>query len=427
MRTRVGMTLSGLLIGCAVWASAQDAKPADVKPAAAPQNPSAVPVPGAPAAPAAKPVDPATAPKLTMNMEKWDFGSKWYGEKCESELVIKNEGKGPLTIVDIKTSCGCTVAKPKSGGTWQNKVLQVGESEAAILTYNTKKMVTKVSQTITIQSNDPERPSYAFQVMGEVKQVFACAPADRITFPRVEKDAQLSQTIEMTSNMDKPVNLKLKPIPANSKYEVKLETVEEGKKYKLTAATKPPLEMGANQLNVELETGVPENPTMTIPVSAFVSPRVSVSPPKLYVSPKVTQPFTKMVRMVYTPEKPVKITKVVSSHELIKAEVKPPAQPPAAGSASAYHEIVVSLPSGKDIPTKDAKITIETDDAQYPKFDVDIVVRDSPAVATRPNSAPVQRPIPPSGLASPVKPTDAPKPDAPKPAEPAKPAEPTKP
>jgi Protein of unknown function (DUF1573) len=428
-------------------ASAQEAKPAQpppLVPAPAPaqtppapaqpaQDPHAghnhshdVPAaPGAQAASTAPAYDPANPPKLALNINEWDFGSKWYGEKCEGELVIKNEGKGPLKIVNIRSSCGCTVAKPKSGGVWQNKVLNPGESDTASLSYSTKKAAAKVNQTITIETNDPERPSFAFQVKGEVKQLFACTPADRITFPRIEKDAKSSQTIEMTSNFDKPLNLKLKPLPENARYEVKLETVEEGKKYKLTAATKPPLDLGANQLNVELETGVEANPTMSIPISAYVAPRVQVSPPKLFVSPKVAQPFTKIIRVTYQPDKPVKVTSVKSSHESIKAEVTPPANPPAANQTIAYHEIKVSLPAGKDIPTDNPKITIETDDPSpdYQKFTVDVVVRDVASAPVKPVTGDALKPQP----QAPIPGAPAPGTPAPAPGTPAKPAEPAQP
>src|SRR5256885_16199460 len=97
----------------AVLAVAQD-KPA--------QPPPPIPTPPSGAPGADKPAPTGDQPKLVLSQNEWDFGTKWYGEKCEGSVTLKNEGKADLTVVNVKTSCGCTVAKPKSGGVWQNKV-----------------------------------------------------------------------------------------------------------------------------------------------------------------------------------------------------------------------------------------------------------------------------------------------------------------
>lgn len=321
--------------------------------------------------------------KIKLSQTEWDFGTKWYGEKCEGEVTITNEGKGPLTIVNVKTSCGCTVAKPKSGGVWQNKVLQPGESDVLTLNYNTRKAASKVTQTVTIETNDPTQPSVPFLVKGEVKNLFTMTPGDRITFPRIDKESAESQTIELTSNVpDQKLHLKVKPLDEKARYDVKLETVEEGVKYKLTATTKPPLENGANAIEIMLETGMEQYPEVRIPVTAFVMPRVSVAPPKLFVSSKATAPVQRKVKVTYNPNKPVKITELKAEPATLRVELAP--TPAAAVPAiQGVYELNVTLPVAADLPEGKGLITILTDDPspEYHRLLVEVAVRDVSAAA----------------------------------------------
>ncbi len=415
----IGLTLT---LGAACLAFDQEPPPS--KPAApvgpvAPQTP-----PNTPAAPTQ--FKPGEAPKLSVGAKEWDFGQKWYGEKCENEVTIKNEGNFDLTITNIRTSCGCTLAKPKSGGVWQNKVLKPGESDSMQLSYNTKKAATKVSQTVTIESNDPSTPSYQFMVKGEVRHICKMEPGDRITFPRIDKDKEASQGITLTSQTDKPLDLKLEALPENAKFKAELKTDEPGKKWTLTVSTKPPLEVGSNVIDVKIATGSTEMPTITVPVSSYVAPRVSVSPAKLFASAKVSTPIQRSIRVTYPPDKPIKITNVTCSSDKIKTEIIPPTAPTTPNAMMAFTEIKVNLPAGSEI-ANGAKIEIETDDPapEYKKLTVEVVVRDentppakpgvtpTPGATAKPGAAPAAGVSPTGSAGKPGAPTTPEKKDKP--------------
>lgn len=377
----MGVTLTWVGVSIAVAQEPPPSKPAgQVPPGTPPTNVSPTPGPTAPAVQTQ--FKPGEAPKLGLGAKEWDFGTKWYGEKCETEVTIKNEGNFDLTISNIRTSCGCTLAKPKSGGQWNNKILKPGESDSMQLSYNTKKAATKVSQTVTIESNDPSTPSYQFMVKGEVKHLCKMEPGDRITFGRIERDQVASQGITLTSQTDKPIDLKLDPLPENAKFSAELKTDEAGKKWTLTVATKPPLDLGPNSLDIKLSTGNSEMPTITVPVNSYIAPRVSVSPAKVFVSSKITQPFQRVVRVSYPTNKPIKILSATPSTDKIKAEIVQPTAPPAATAQMAFTEIKLNLPAGAEVPPG-AKVEITTDDPspEYSKLIVEIVSRDTPASA----------------------------------------------
>lgn len=368
----VVLGLVGLLIGTPL-APGQDT-PAASRPARAPvQQPEE--------ATAAGPV-----PRLELSATEWDFGMKWHGEPCSTEVTIGNSGEAPLKILKVRSSCGCTVANPKK------RELLPGESDIMTLTYNTKRNRRQVSQTITLETNDPRQPRVKIHVKGEVKQVFEAKPASRLIFGRVERDAVATESIELRNNMEEKVFLKLKPFSEPPPFDIKLEEIEPGMVYKLIAATKPPLKLGANTATVVLETGVEQFPTLTFPVSAYIAPRVAVTPAKLYVSLKVAQPFKRIVRVQYRSDQPVAITKIKSSHpDLIKAELRPPREQAGSKMIRRFHEIQVTLPPGKDLPAGGGQLEIYTDDPSpdYQKLVVDIVLP-----PTRPRAARPTRPKP---------------------------------
>jgi hypothetical protein len=389
----LGLTLTWVGVTVAVAQEPPPSKPAGSTPPGTPPT-NVVPA-QQPAAPTVQTqFKPGEAPKLVLGAKEWDFGTKWYGEKCETEVTIKNEGNFDLTIVNIRTSCGCTLAKPKSGGQWNNKVLKPGESDSMQLSYNTKKAATKVSQTITIDSNDPSTPSYAFIVKGEVRHICKMEPGDRITFGRVERDQAATQGITLTSQTDKPMDLKLDPLPDTAKFSAELKTDEPGKKWTLTVATKPPLDLGPNSVDVKITTGNSEMPTITIPVNSYIAPRVSVSPAKVFVSSKITQPFQRVVRVSYPTNKPIKVLSATPSTDKIKAEIVQPTAPPAANAQMAFTEIKLNLPAGSEVPNG-AKVEIATDDPspEYAKLIVDIVSRDDAAQAKPAGAGTVPSPV----------------------------------
>jgi hypothetical protein len=211
-----------------------------------------------------------------------------------------------------------------------------------------------------------------------VKHLFDAKPGHRITFGRLERDSKATETIELRNNMDKSVPLKLGALDDTARFEVKLEEIKPGMVYKLSATTKPPLKIGANVAQITLETGLEEHPELTIPVSVYIAPRVSVSPRRLWISPRLTRPSQRTVRVRYRPDHPIEITEVKSSHpDVVKAKLLPQRKSANPKAFVRLHEIRVSLPPGNEFPQGGAKLEIYTSDPspEYHKLTVDIRMR----------------------------------------------------
>ncbi len=91
-------------------------------------------------------------PVMTFDKLEHDFGTINEGDKVETEFTFTNTGKGPLTILSAKPSCGCTVPS------WpENKVIQPGESDKIVVAFDSKNKPNQQQKTVTVTSNAEQR------------------------------------------------------------------------------------------------------------------------------------------------------------------------------------------------------------------------------------------------------------------------------
>ncbi|MCA9243052.1 MAG: DUF1573 domain-containing protein [Phycisphaerales bacterium] len=359
---RNGKWMLGLLVGLAVSASYAQEEKVD------------------------KPADQATdtnapRPKVQLSQTVWDFGEVWSGEPATAEIKIENVGNADLDILRVKTSCGCTAAKPK-----KNKLVP-GESDSISLSYNTSKRKTDVSQYVTVETNDPESPSLRIHVKGTVKQFVDMKPIDRIAFGRLKEGDVVEKSIEIINNLEEKMELKLTPPGAEDPWEAKLEELDAGKRYRLTAKTRPPFTSQNLNGSIVLQTGLDRVKELRVPVNGMIPDAIEISPPRLFVPANITRPIPYKIRLRNNePETTVKVVKVETNPEGVKAEVLPP-KPEASGMETnvAVIEVEVTIDPAINLPDSGAFVKIMTDSSnpKFKEFTIPISKRVTPTV-TRP-------------------------------------------
>ena len=235
------------------------------------------------------------------------------------------------------------------------------------VTYDTKKNVKSVVQTITIHSNDPVEPAIQFKLSGEVWNVFDGSPYPRLAFGMIKPNSKKTQSIELVNNLDEPAHPKIRPPAEKAPYEFSLEPIEEGRRYRLSATTKPPLEIKNNFLNLVIETGIERMPEMEIPVSAVAMEEVNVRPSQLRVVPYQDKPGRRTVYLYYAPEHPIEITALKSSLPGIEIHKQGAPRAPSDMNEFVQQMIVLDVPPYDSFPEQGATIEIHTND-QDPKF-----------------------------------------------------------
>lgn len=91
-------------------------------------------------------------PKLSLPELEYDAGEVDEGTEIKHSFIIKNDGKAPLNITNVHTSCGCTVLNLK------NSLVPPGGSVELGVTLDTAMKLGNVRKQIDIYTDDPAAP-----------------------------------------------------------------------------------------------------------------------------------------------------------------------------------------------------------------------------------------------------------------------------
>lgn len=242
-------------------------KPAETKPAA-----SAAPAQAA-KAPAGKTI---AAPKIEISQETRDMGTVAKGQIIETDFIIHNTGGSDLVITDARPSCGCTVSS-------FDKVIKPGADGKVHTSVDTKSFSGPISKSVLVVSNDPDRPQMNLFVKAIVKPFVDVAPQAYVRFSVVKGDPASQDVILISEEKGfKPTvaetsqpYVKAEISPAGDKDKI---AGRNGDQYKLAVSVNADAPEGLLNAPVRINTGVSQQPTLEVPVSGIVRPRVSITP-----------------------------------------------------------------------------------------------------------------------------------------------------
>ncbi len=83
-----------------------------------------------------------------------NFGNVAAGTQLTYKYKFQNNGKDTLVIKNVRASCGCTGAT-----IGEKKKFDAGEYGEIKVTFNTTGRTGHQSKTVSVQSNDPEKPN----------------------------------------------------------------------------------------------------------------------------------------------------------------------------------------------------------------------------------------------------------------------------
>jgi hypothetical protein len=110
------------------------------------------------------------APNLVVEKPVFDFGEVAQGDQVPHAFKFRNDGDEPLRIDRVKSSCGCTAALLSA------KTLAPGESGEVKANFDTTRFRGAVSKTISLYSNDPQRPIMKMSIKGKIQETLSVVP-----------------------------------------------------------------------------------------------------------------------------------------------------------------------------------------------------------------------------------------------------------
>jgi len=225
---------------------------------------------------ATKPKAAVAAPKIEVLPETKDAGIVAKGQVIETTFVVKNNGGSDLVISDARPGCGCTVAS-------FDKVIKPGAEGKVVTSVDTKSFSGPISKSVLLVSNDPERGQINLFVKATVKPFVDILPQPYVRVAVVKGDSDTRDVILLSEEKTfKPTvaesaqpYVKAEIAPASEKDKV---PGHPGEQYRVRITVTPDAPEGLLNAPVRIATGVPQQPTIEIPISGVVRARVSVTP-----------------------------------------------------------------------------------------------------------------------------------------------------
>jgi hypothetical protein len=230
--------------------------------------------------PAATP--PATAspaeatnvgPKIQFAMPVYDFGKVQAGEVVKYGYVFTNTGDQVLEVTAVQPSCGCTTA-----GDWTHRVAP-GETGKVAIQFNSANFNGQVFKTVSVTSNDKQKPTMVLQLKGSVWKPLELIP--QYTVLNIPPDApNTSAMVRIVNHLEEPLMV-FSPECSNRSFNITFVTNQPGKEYQLTLASAGELKPGNIQGKVTLKTSSAKTPTLDVPFWVNIQPAVAVVPQRI--------------------------------------------------------------------------------------------------------------------------------------------------
>jgi hypothetical protein len=312
-----------------------------------------------PASPAAgSQAKAVSAPKIEISQETKDLGTVPKGQVIQTDFVVHNAGGSDLVITDARPSCGCTVSS-------FDKVVKAGADGKVHASVDTKSFSGPISKSVLVVSNDPERPQVNLFIKAMVKPFVDVAPQAYVRFSVVHGDPASQDVVLISEEKGfKPTvaetaqpYVKAEISPAGDKDKI---AGRPGEQYKLAVSVLPDAPEGLLNAPIRITTGVAQQPTLEIPVSGIVRPRVSVTPITVnfgnFTAGK--DPITRNIVVTNNkPGNPIKVTKAEVSVPGFMTDIVPTQE-------GVSYTVVVKASDKVKKGAVDGKVTLHTSDKE---------------------------------------------------------------
>jgi hypothetical protein len=265
MTRRIVCSLAAVLVAAA--AMAQQPAPA------APQQPQP------PAAAQKAPEAPQPAIDVVEKIK--DFGTVPKGDKIRAIFDVRNTGKAPLEITQVRPTCGCTVAS-------FDRTIPPGGTGKIAAEVDTTGFSGPISKAVLVFSNDPATPQVNLVIKADVRAFIEVLPRPLIIFRNVLQGEPASERLVLLSADGSDFKVESAEASGGTYQLVYKELGEKeripdrkGSQWELTVTVPANAPEGMLNQKIVVKTTAAKAPEVTINVTGAVRPVVQVIPPQV--------------------------------------------------------------------------------------------------------------------------------------------------
>jgi|CXWL01.1.fsa_nt_gi hypothetical protein len=311
---------------------------------------------------------PGQVPLVVFDTPTFDAGRIKSGQEIIHDYWFTNKGNGPLEIIDVRPSCGCTTA----GG--HDRVVQPGKTGKIPIRVVTLGMSGPLAKIISVLTNAPANGSnVVLTVKADIWHPVEVSPP-AASFGRLTSDmtdaGAYERRLTITNHVPGAVANLTDIKTQNPRFSTELVVLEPGQKFELIVRLKQPLDFGSLLGAIELNTGVSEQPHLSISAQAYVASDVDVTPNKISAPIDTRIPISRQLYVRNNTTKPVTISDLTASNPQLKVSMKE-TQPGIA------YLVTVDIPSKYTAASGGDRVTIKTSNPRVPELIVPVVNYDA--------------------------------------------------
>ena len=277
-----------------------------------------------------------------------NFGVVARGSEVQHRLKLTNIYQETVQIADVKTSCGCSAARPS-----QNTLnsLDVAYIEISM---DTKKFTRQKDSSVIITFSAPQVAEVRIPISAYIRTDVVTEPGS-VNFGNLDQGAAASRTVEI--NYAGRPDWKITGVQNLPQYLTadlqEVSRTPQSVKYQLKVNLAPTSTVGAFRSVIQLITDDANNPQVPLLVEGEIVPDIVVNPG--VVSMGMLSPGqTKTVNVVLRGKKPFRIDKVECESDLNAFHVQMPQE------ERAVHvlPLTISAPDGSGTLVEEFTVTI---------------------------------------------------------------------
>lgn len=294
-----------------------------------------------------------------------DLGTVFRGDPAKHVFTLRNEGGETLEIVEVKPTCGCTVAK-------FDRRIAPGESGSIEAVVDTEKIRGAIAKSIQVFTNDPSNPKISLVIKANVRARVEAEPGyARFLAVEGEGEQTSSQTVWAPGRADFEIVKVVSPyrfVTADfRRAEAGDGRARKGEaEWRIDLTLKANAPSGALADHLQVHTNHPQEKVLKIPVSGFVRPVLTVTPRIAdFGRRELTGPQTASLEIKNLGSAAVSLGEVASSVEGLEAAVEPVED-------GRHYKVVLTLSPAMAKGPFTGKLTIATSSTRLPQLEVDV-------------------------------------------------------
>jgi hypothetical protein len=214
----------------------------------------------------------AEAPKAVLMEDQFAFGTAIRGTTIEHEFVLKNEGSADLRIKGMRLTSPLSLASMPA-------VVKRGSQVSIRVQLDTSALYGPFEGQILISLNDPSLPEARLAFEGRVVFPIEVSPQP-VFFVAATRGERRIVSLDIINHDQEALRIESLEHP-KGRFTTKLDTVEEGRRYRLSLILNPNGPGGKKTETILLKTSSQTTPFLKIPANTYLRERVYTFPDKI--------------------------------------------------------------------------------------------------------------------------------------------------